>query len=99
MMTIVTQVTIEPGKEPLWDAAFQERVKAVKKQPGWVSVQLDIPARASNQRVVIGTWESRSAWEAWHTTDSFQRTRQRLDDAETGTRKEWWHEVTVDEHR
>ena len=99
MMTIVTHVTIEPGKEPDWDTAFRERVSAVKKQPGWVSVQLSIPTREINKRVVIGTWETRAAWEAWHTTDAFQRTRQVMDGVETGAREEWWHEVTLDEHR
>jgi heme-degrading monooxygenase HmoA len=99
MMTIVTHVTIEPGKEPDWDTAFRERVSAVKKQPGWVSVQLSIPAREINKRVIIGTWETRAAWEAWHATDAFQRTRQVMDEVETGDREEWWHEVTLDEHR
>ncbi len=99
MMTIVTRVTIEPGKEPSWDAAFRERVNAVKKQPGWVGVQLSIPAGEINKRIVIGTWDTRADWEAWHATDAFQRTRQQMDGVETASREEWWHEVTLDEHR
>jgi heme-degrading monooxygenase HmoA len=63
MMTIVTNVTIEPGKEPQWDAAFRERVAAAGKQPGWIGVQLCIPAQAINKRIVIGTWETRADWE------------------------------------
>lgn len=99
MMTIVTHITIDPGKEPVWDRAFRERVTAAKKQPGWVHAQLCIPANALNKRVVIGTWESRADWEAWHATDAFKKTRGQMEGAESGTREEWWHEVTLDEHR
>jgi len=60
MMTIVSHVKIVPGKEPEWDAAFRKRVTAAKKQPGWVAVQLCIPADRLNERVVIGSWETRA---------------------------------------
>jgi heme-degrading monooxygenase HmoA len=99
MMTIVTHVTIEPGKEPGWDAAFRERVAAAKQQPGWVSVQLCMPAQALNKRVVIGTWETRAAWETWHATEAFQTTREQMEGVESAARAEWWHEVTLEEHR
>jgi heme-degrading monooxygenase HmoA len=99
MMTIVSHVTIEPGSEPAWDAAFRERVAAAKKQPGWVSVQLCIPADALNQRVVIGTWETRADWEAWHATDPFGKTRDQMEEGKSEERKEWWHEVILEEHR
>jgi heme-degrading monooxygenase HmoA len=99
MMTIVTHVTIEPGKEPIWDAAFRQRVEAAKKQAGWVGVQLCMPTQALNKRVVIGTWENRAAWEAWHNTDVFQKTRAQMEGAETDSREEWWHEVLLEEHR
>ena len=36
MMTIVTHVRIEPGKEPGWDDAFRKRASAAKRQPGWI---------------------------------------------------------------
>lgn len=98
-MTVVTHVTIEPGKEAAWDAAFRERVSAARKQPGWISVQLCASAQAPNQRVVIGTWENRSAWEAWHTTEVFHRTRQDLEGAQVAERETWWHEVILSEHR
>jgi heme-degrading monooxygenase HmoA len=99
MMTIVTHVTIQPGKEPAWDAAFRERVAAAKKQPGWVGVQLCIPADKLNQRVVIGTWETRAHWEAWHAADAFEKTRDQMEAGEPEARQEWWHEVIVEEHR
>jgi heme-degrading monooxygenase HmoA len=99
MMTIVSHVTIEPGKEPAWDAAFRERLAAARRQPGWVAVQLCIPAQAINKRVVIGTWETRAAWEAWHATDAFRKTREQMEGGEAEAREEWWHEVILEEHR
>jgi heme-degrading monooxygenase HmoA len=99
MMTIVTHLTIEPGKEPAWEAAFRKRLEAARKQPGWVAVQLCIPADALNQRVVIGTWETRADWEAWHSSDAFEKTRDQMEPGESGERKEWWHEVILEEHR
>ena len=99
MMTIVTHLKIEPGKEPGWDDAFRRRVEAARNQRGWVGVQLCIPADAANERVVIGTWETRADWEAWHETGIFQETREQMEGAEIGSRREWWHEVVLDEHR
>ena len=98
-MTIVTHLHLEPGREPEWDAAFRERIAAARTQPGWVAVQLCIPADALNERVVIGTWHTRADWEAWHGTDVFEQTRAQMEAAETDGRDEWWHEVILHEHR
>jgi heme-degrading monooxygenase HmoA len=99
MMTTITRVTLETGKEPGWDAAFRERAAAASQQPGWVGVQLCIPTDALNQRVIIGTWETRADWEAWHSTPAFQKTRALMEPAESGPRVEEWHEVILADHR
>ena len=99
MMTTVTHVKIAPGKEPAWDAAFRERAMAAKKQPGWIGTQLCIPADAVNQRIIIGTWETRADWEAWHNNNAFAKTRDQMNDSEAESRQQWWHEVIVEEHR
>jgi heme-degrading monooxygenase HmoA len=99
MMTIVTHVSIESGQEPAWDAAWKERIKSAHTQPGWIAVQLGIPADSVNERVIIGTWETRADWEAWHATEAFQRTREQMEKLETEIRSEWWHEVLIEEHR
>ena len=99
MMTIVTHVRIEAGKEPAWDDAFRKRAAAAKKQAGWISVQLAIPADAVNERIVIGTWETRADWERWHTSEAFQSTREQMEGSEAEGRQEWWHEVILEEHR
>ena len=48
---------------------------------------------------MIGTWERREDWEAWHATDAFRATGEALEAAEDGDHQETWHEVTLDEHR
>jgi heme-degrading monooxygenase HmoA len=99
MMTIVSHCKIESGKEPGWDAAFRQRIATVRQQPGWIGVQLCIPAEAPNERLVIGTWETRADWEAWHATEVFEKTRAQMEGAESEDRREWWHEVVLEQRR
>ena len=98
-MTIVTQVRIREGHEPAWDAAMRERIAVAKQHAGFVSVQLCIPAEAMNERVIIGTWETRADWEAWHSTEEFQRTRADLEEPDSKRRRESWYEVVLTEQR
>jgi heme-degrading monooxygenase HmoA len=93
MMTIVTQVTLKEGAEPEWDAAMRERLAAAKGKSGWVSGQLLMPLEHLNQRVIIGTWQTRADWEAWHTDPAFSETRTKLEGLEDGPPQQWWHEV------
>ena len=99
MMTIVTHLQVKSGQEPAWDAAFRERVEVAKEQLGFVGVQLCIPIDAMSERVIIGTWQSRADWEAWHNADAFRQTREQMEEADTKQRKEWWHEVVLEERR
>jgi heme-degrading monooxygenase HmoA len=93
MMTVVTEIQIKPGQEPQWDAAFKERLRDAPNQQGWVGIQLVIPLNDASKRVVIGTWESRADWEAWHDTDVFKSTREQLNQVEQESSDETWYEV------
>ena len=93
MMTVITRVSLVAGREPEWDEAFRERIESAREQRGWVSVQLCLPAERLDERVVIGTWETRADWEAWHTDEAFQRTRQRLDGLQAAPGEMTWYEV------
>ncbi len=97
MMTIVSRVQVEEGREPAWDEAFRKRAAAARDQPGFVSLQLGIPVDELSQRVVIGTWKTRADWEAWHATEPFQNTRAELDEPEAKTLYEGWYEIIVEE--
>jgi heme-degrading monooxygenase HmoA len=99
MMTIVTRVTLKEGMEPSWDAAMKQRLESAKSQPGWVGGQLAIPLDGLNSRVIIGTWETRADWEAWHADPKFQETRRQLQGLEAHSSEEWWHEVVTDVRR
>lgn len=93
MLTVITETTIEQGQESVWDVAFRERLHDAQQQPGWVGGQLLIPTDAPHKRVVVGTWQSRAAWEAWHATEPFQATRARLDRVQQSASQERWFEV------
>ncbi len=99
MMTVVTRVRVRPGQEEAWDAAFRRRIANVREQPGWIAVQLGSPVDAGDERVVIGTWERREDWEAWHHSPGFQETREALEAAEAGDHSETWHGIVLDDHR
>ena len=98
-MTIITHVRIREGQEPAWDAAFLERAAAAREQPGFVAVQLCAPHGAINERVIIGTWQTRADWEAWHGSDAFQETRRLLEHVDDEKQRESWHEVVLEERR
>ena len=99
MMTIVTRVTLKEGSEPTWDAAMKERLESAKSQHGWIGGQLVMPLDGLNSRVIIGTWDTRADWEAWHTDPKFQETRKQLQGLESKSSEEWWHEVIADVRR
>ena len=93
MMTIVTHLTLKEGTEPEWDAAMRERLIAARDRPGWIGGQLLIPLDGLNRRVIVGTWQTRAHWEAWHADAAFAATRRRLEGLEAAPSEQWWHEV------
>ena len=98
MMTIITTVALQEGAEPAWDAVMRERLEAARGQPGWIGGQLLMPIESLNQRIIVGTWETRAAWEAWHTSEAFAESRKRLDGLESAPAEHSWHEVLLDVH-
>jgi heme-degrading monooxygenase HmoA len=96
MMTIVTHVSLKSGSEPEWDAAMRERLQAATDKPGWIGGQLLMPLNRLNRRVIVGTWQTRADWEAWHRDPRFETTRQRMEGLEDGEPENWWHEVLDD---
>jgi len=91
--TVIAESTIEAGNEAQWDAAFEARLQAAQEQPGWLASQVPIPEGEPQQRVIVGTWASRAAWERWHRADPFRQTRQQLDAADRSDGRERWFAV------
>ena len=93
MMTIITNVTLKEGTEPEWDTQMRERMSAARHLPGWISGQILIPVDGLHRRVIVGTWQTRAHWEAWHNDSTFTETRRRLAGLEAKPHDETWHEV------
>ena len=95
-MTVITRVALDEGTEPAWDEAMRERMQTAESVDGWVAGQILIPLDSPNERVIVGVWETRAAWEAWHNDATFQQTRDRLAElgADDGTTT--WHETVYD---
>jgi heme-degrading monooxygenase HmoA len=96
MVTVITRVALRDGSGPEWDAAMRERLDAARDRQGWLGGQLLIPLEALNERLVVGTWQTRSDWEAWHDDETFTETRRRLDELEAERTESTWHEVLLD---
>jgi heme-degrading monooxygenase HmoA len=93
MLTVITETTVRVGHEADWDAAYLERAAAARQQTGWVDLHLLVPLDNPQGRVVVGTWRDRDAWERWHTSETFRRTRERLDQATESDRADRWFDV------
>jgi len=96
METIVTHVHLREKAGRDWDAAMRTRLSAAKKAPGWVGGQLLRPGDKPDRRVIVGTWKTRTDWEAWHHDPKFAETRQRLDGLESAPAENWWRDVVLD---
>jgi heme-degrading monooxygenase HmoA len=96
MMTVITRVSLVEGSEPESDAVMRERLSAARDRRGWLGGQLLIPLDALNQRIILGTWETRGDWEAWHEDAAFKQTRDRLDDLQVEQQETTWLEVLAD---
>ena len=98
MMTVITEVSLKPGCEPEWDEAMRDRLTAARGQAGWVGGQLLMPLEGLNRRVIVGTWNPRADWEAWHQDPTFQETRQRMDGLQEKPSDMQWFEVITEAH-
>ena len=96
MVTVVTRVRIKDGREAEWDEVFSQRVRSAREQPGFVFVQLCQPEGSRSERVVVGTWETRGNWEAWHHDAAFLETRKQLEEAGDEQQSSEWWEVVVE---
>lgn len=96
MVTVITQIALKDGAQDEWDAAMSERMSAVQRQAGWIGGQLLKPVEGPAARVIVGTWESRGDWEAWHEDEAFRETRERLDGLQSEPAQTMWYEAIVD---
>jgi heme-degrading monooxygenase HmoA len=93
MLTVITETTVQAGREADWDRAYHERAADARNQSGWVDLHLLVPVGDQRRRVVVGTWQDRESWERWHGTETFKRTRDQLNDATESNGDDRWYEV------
>lgn len=96
-MTVISETTVRAGREGDWDRAYRERAADARRQDGWTDLHLLIPVDAPRNRVVVGTWRDRQAWERWHDTETFRRLRGALDGATESHGADRWFEVAEQE--
>jgi len=96
MMTVLTTSKLKPGGEAEWDAAMRERFESAQRMPGWVSGQLLQPEDAPLSRVIVGTWNSRDDWLAWHDDQTFLEKRTVLERLESEPNVTQWFLVVAD---
>lgn len=99
MMTVITHVTLREGAAPEWDDAMRERLDGAIAHDGWIGGQLLIPLDAPNERMIVGLWDSRADWEAWHDDETFAETRDRLAGLQEQPDETRWYEVATDVRR
>jgi heme-degrading monooxygenase HmoA len=81
-----------------WDATMYERLSAARCQPGWMGGQLLQATNDRMLRTIVGTWESRDAWEVWHEEEAFRQTREQLEGLQLRPSETTWYEV-IEERR
>jgi heme-degrading monooxygenase HmoA len=96
MLTVITRLTLKQGADQEWDTTMSDRLRAAQDQEGWIGGQLLRPLDRPDERLIVGTWESRAHWEHWHDAPAFRSTRERLEGLQTGPAEITWHEAVLD---
>jgi heme-degrading monooxygenase HmoA len=96
MVTIVTEIEVKQGRAEEWDAAMQERMSAVRHQPGWVGGQMLRPEGDPVKRLIVGTWQTRDDWKRWHDDPQVATTREELNGLTEGAEQHEWYGVVLD---
>lgn len=79
MKTVITYVTLADSIVTEWDDTMQRRLQAAESAPGWVAGQILASSENPGERVIVGVWEAREDWAAWHEDEAFRQTRSRLE--------------------
>jgi heme-degrading monooxygenase HmoA len=98
-VTVMTHVALrDESAAQEWDSAMNARLAAAHEQAGWIGGQLLRPAGDPGLRTIVGTWQTREHWEAWHNEEAFRETRERLEGLQARPAETSWFDV-VEERR
>jgi heme-degrading monooxygenase HmoA len=97
-MTVMTHVALrDESAAQEWDSAMYARLNAAHGQAGWIGGQLLRSANDRTLRTIVGTWDTREDWEAWHNEEAFRETRERLEGLQSRPAETTWYEVVEDQ--
>lgn len=96
MITVANRIQVAPEHAEAFEQAFRERAGLVDSTPGFVRNQVLRPVREGDPYVVLTTWRSQEAFEAWTRSASFRQAHQRARDTPTGASRLEVHEVIQD---
>lgn len=96
MITVANRIHVAPEHAEAFERAFRERAGLVDQTPGFVRNQVLRPTRAGDPYVVLTTWRSQQAFEAWTHSASFKQAHAHAADTPTGDSRLEVHQVIQD---
>lgn len=72
MFVVANRVPVAPGWEEEFEQRFYKRAGQIDKQTGFIRMQVLKPVSEGAPYIVLTTWESREAFEAWVGSDDFK---------------------------
>ena len=96
MITVANRIHVAPENAEAFERAFRERAGLVDQTPGFVRNQVLRPTREGDPYVVLTTWRTREAFEAWTHSASFKQAHAQARQTPTGDSRLEVHEVIQD---
>ncbi len=72
MFVVANRIPVASGWEQRFKERFAQRAGQVELQPGFVRMQVLEPTDGDAPYVVLTTWESKAAFEAWVDSEDFR---------------------------
>lgn len=96
MITVANRIQVAPENAEAFESAFRQRAGHVDETPGFVRNQVLRPTREGEPYVVLTTWRSREAFEAWTRSESFKKAHANAGSTPTGKSRLEIHQIIQD---
>jgi heme-degrading monooxygenase HmoA len=73
MFVVMNRISVNTDYATVFEERFRNRAAEVDSMPGFVRTVVLRPASPDDPYVVMTTWESKQAFEAWTQSDAFRR--------------------------
>lgn len=85
MIIVANRIYVHPDHTAAFEERFLNRASMVDQMPGFVAYQLLRPVQPEDPYIVMTTWESQAAFEAWTSSDAFKQGHARSGTLPEGT--------------